>query len=95
MNSNKLNTQEIINKSNNSFLSYSLSHDHSQDKKIEYKNEFPSIHHFGPLVKLVPMLELLNYGFNGLFIDANVILLQDPLQYLVPTGDSNIVIRAD
>eukprot|EP01038_Epipyxis_sp_PR26KG_P016665 gene16665-22787_t len=62
---------------------------------MEFKNPFPSIYHFGPLVKLVPMLELLNYGFNGLFIDANVIILQDPLSYLVPTGESDIVIRAD
>eukprot|EP01038_Epipyxis_sp_PR26KG_P011273 gene11273-15125_t len=59
--------------------------------KGNYLGNKPSFENFGSLVMLVPILETLNLGFNVVFFDVDVALIQDPIPHLVRSNIDIIV----
>ena len=51
-------------------------------------SEHPTFLSFGALVMLVPVLEALNYGFNVIYFDVDIGLVQDPVPFLIK-GDAD------
>lgn len=59
-----------------------------------YKGTLPSFRQFGALPMFIPMLEILDMGFNVIYFDLDIALLDDPIPYLLK-GDANIVIAQE
>eukprot|EP01039_Chlorochromonas_danica_P001597 gene1597-1744_t len=49
----------------------------------EYNADFPHFLSYGALVMLVPVLEALQLGYNVIYMDVDVAMVQDPLPYLL------------
>jgi Nucleotide-diphospho-sugar transferase len=57
----------------------------------DYEGNVPSFKHFGALVMLVPILEVIELGYNVLFFDIDVTLLRDPVPYMLrSTADISV-----
>ena len=56
----------------------------------DYAGKTPSFHSFGALVMLVPALEVMQMGFNVIYFDVDMGLVQNPVPYMV-TGDADFV----
>lgn len=52
-----------------------------------YDGQFPSFREYGALVMLVPAFEALQLGFNVVYLDIDIGLVQNPIPYLV-RGDA-------
>ena len=50
--------------------------------RASFSSDYPSFQHFGALVMLVPIFLLLELGRDVFYIDSDVVLLQDALQYI-------------
>lgn len=48
----------------------------------EYNRPHPSFKGYGALVMLIPVLEALEHGYNVIFMDVDVALVQDPVPYI-------------
>ena len=57
--------------------------------KADFEGDIPSFRHFGALVMLVPVLEVLESGYNAIFMDIDVGMIEDPIPSLVH-GDSDV-----
>ena len=60
----------------------------------DYRGMAPSFQHFGALVMLVPILEVLMHGFNAIYFDVDVALLLDPIPFMV-RGTADISVSAE
>lgn len=49
----------------------------------DYMSDFPSFLHFGALVMLIPTYEALTLGYNAIFFDIDIGLVDDPIPYIV------------
>lgn len=49
----------------------------------KYDSDIPTFSSYGALVMLVPVLETLEHNFNVIFLDADVVLVRDPIPYLI------------
>lgn len=57
-------------------------------KFADYDSEEPNFSSFGALVMLVPQLEALELGFNVIYFDVDIGLVQDPVPFLT-RGDAD------
>ena len=67
------------------------------EKKNEYGDyvgDGPSFQHFGALVMLVPILEVLESGYDAIYFDVDVALLIDPMPFMV-RGTADISVSAE
>ena len=67
------------------------------EKKNEYGDyvgDAPSFQHFGALVMLVPILEVLESGYDVIYFDVDVALLIDPMPFMV-RGTADISVSAE
>lgn len=55
-----------------------------------YDALFPTFEHFGGLLKMIPLLEVLQLGFNAILFDVDVAFLEDPVPYILH-GDADFV----
>lgn len=63
--------------------------------RAEYRQStFPSFQNHGALVMLVPVLEVLEYGFNAIFFDVDIGFIQDPVPFLIK-GDADLVVAME
>ena len=60
----------------------------------EYDLEYPSFPGFGALVMLVPQLEALELGYNVIYFDVDIGLVQDPVPY-VTRGDADFTVSQE
>lgn len=59
--------------------------------RADYREStFPSFQNHGALVMLVPLMEVLEHGFNAIFFDVDIGLVQDPVPFLTK-GDADFV----
>jgi hypothetical protein len=56
----------------------------------DYSGKVPSFSSFGGLVMLVPILEVLDLGFNVIYFDVDIGLVQDPIPF-VTQGEADFV----
>eukprot|EP01038_Epipyxis_sp_PR26KG_P004990 gene4990-6975_t len=56
----------------------------------DYKGVFPSFSSFGSLVMLVPVLEVLQLGYNVFYLDLDIGILIDPIPYMIK-GNADFV----
>ena len=79
---------------NSLFLSYPVDLFHSVLKKkttpirrdgsrADYEGDIPSFNHYGALVMLIPMLEVLEMGYNVIYFDLDVAFVQDPVPLII------------
>lgn len=59
-------------------------------ERAHYEGDYPTFKEFGALVMLVPLLEVLELGYNAIYFDIDIGLVQDPIPYLL-TGDADFV----
>jgi hypothetical protein len=59
-----------------------------------YDTEEPNFQGFGALVMLVPQLEALELGFNVIYFDVDIGLVQDPVPYLI-RGDADFTLSIE
>eukprot|EP01034_Spumella_vulgaris_P033806 gene33806-41704_t len=62
--------------------------------RADYQGDSPSFLNFGTFLKLIPMYEALQLGFNVIFFDADVALIQDPLPYLT-LGTADFIVSTE
>jgi hypothetical protein len=48
-----------------------------------YRGKEVTFQHFGALVMLVPILEVLEAGYSGVYLDVDVAVLMDPIPFMV------------
>ena len=53
-----------------------------------YDSEIPNFHSYGALVMLIPQLEAMQLGFNVIYFDVDIGLVQDPVPYIT-RGDAD------
>ena len=56
----------------------------------DYKGANPTFKHFGALVTLVPIYEILKEGYGVIYLDIDISLLRNPLPYLT-LGDADFI----
>jgi hypothetical protein len=59
-----------------------------------YVGDVPTFKSFGALVMLVPALEVLQHGYNVIYMDLDMGLVQDPIPYIM-RGDADIVMSLE
>lgn len=60
----------------------------------DYNDSYPSFPHFGALPMLVPVLEVLQMGYNAVYLDIDMVFLADPLP-LLTRGTADIVLTPE
>eukprot|EP01039_Chlorochromonas_danica_P001596 gene1596-1743_t len=60
----------------------------------EYNADFPHFLSYGALVMLVPVLEALQLGYNVIYMDVDVAMVQDPLPYLL-RGNADLTLSVE
>ena len=60
----------------------------------EYRGDSPSFVGYGALAMLVPQLEALTMGYNVIYFDVDIGLVQDPVPYLM-RGDADFVVSIE
>lgn len=50
--------------------------------RADYEGDLPSFSHHGALVMLVPTLEVLRLGYNVIYFDLDLALVQDPIPFM-------------
>jgi len=61
-----------------------------QKEHADYHSKHPNFVNFGALVMIVPGLEILQYGYNFIYFDLDIALVQDPIPYLLQ-GDADFI----
>eukprot|EP01038_Epipyxis_sp_PR26KG_P017391 gene17391-24033_t len=61
---------------------------------VGYQNNYPTFQDFGFLVVLIPILELLELGYNVLYLDVDIVLLKDILPEIT-RGKSDLSLSAE
>ena len=56
----------------------------------DYQGSIPSFQHFGALVTLVPIFEILREGYDVIYFDVDISLLRNPLPFLT-LGDADFI----
>lgn len=56
----------------------------------DYKGSVPSFKHFGALVTMIPIYEMLREGYNVIYFDIDISFPHDPLPYLL-RGDADFI----
>lgn len=54
------------------------------NRHVNYNSTVPSIKHFGTMVKLVPILEVIKNGYHAIYFDVDALPLVDPIPFLQP-----------
>lgn len=62
--------------------------------KADFKGDLPSFEHFGALPMLVPLLELLQHGYNFIYLDLDIGFMDDPIPHML-RGDADINITPE
>ena len=60
----------------------------------DYDSETPSFHNYGALLMLVPQLEVLDLGYNVIYFDVDIGLVQDPVPYIT-RGDADFTVSIE
>jgi hypothetical protein len=61
---------------------------------VDYSGHLPSYKHFGFLVTLIPILEALLAGFNVIYFDIDIALVQDPLPFMI-SGSADFIVSPE
>ena len=60
----------------------------------DYQGNLPSFYHFGALVMLIPILEVLELGYNVIYLDLDIAFINDPIPALIHgSADVSITIE--
>eukprot|EP01038_Epipyxis_sp_PR26KG_P015870 gene15870-21517_t len=65
------------------YLSYKSNLIVTGNNRADYRGDYPSVKHFGDIVKYIPILEALELGYDVIYIDSTVTLVQDPIPYIL------------
>ena len=57
--------------------------------RASFAAEYPSFQHFGALVMLVPILEMLQYGINVLYMDSDAVMVQDAGKHIATLANES------
>lgn len=49
---------------------------------VDFIGDYPNFQHFGALVMLVPILEVLDSGFSVIYMDIDIALVKDPIPFI-------------
>ena len=49
---------------------------------VDFIGDYPTFPHFGALVMLVPILEVLEMGFSVIYMDIDIALVRDPIPFI-------------
>lgn len=62
--------------------------------RMDYEGNVPTYAHFGALVTLVPLLEILEMGYNVIYLDVDVVMVQDPIPLMV-AGNADFTVSQE
>ena len=58
---------------------------------VDFRGDRPTFKHFGPFLKLIPLLEVTELGYTAIFFDADIALIKDPIPFIAK-GTSSVVV---
>lgn len=59
-------------------------------QRVSYAGTLPTFKHFGALVMVVPLLEILELGYHTIYFDLDISFVRDPIPHMI-RGDADFV----
>lgn len=63
-------------------------------QRVSYAGTLPTFKHFGALVMVVPLLEVLELGYNPIYLDLDIAFVRDPIPHMI-RGTADFVVSIE